>query len=203
MTYTVSVIIPVYNQEELITRALDSIPDVHEIIVIDDGSTDNTYRVITEWMNHNPHGSTVLTIRNLENRGVGYTVNKGLDLAMGDYIALLGSDDYFLPAIKDVIAQLDGTDLVYFNLATNNGEIFELNPDTKETYPGSVKFIRREFLGDLRCPEVRAGEDKVLFDKLLAKNPTEKFTGIVAKHYNFPRAGSLTDEYLNKDNSND
>lgn len=53
--------------------------------------------------------------------------------------------------------------------------------------------MRREFIGDTREPEEKkACEDYYFYQELLKKNPTEKFTGIIAKHYNFPREGSLT-----------
>ena len=60
------------------------------------------------------------------------------------------------------------------------------------TLCGSTKFMRREFMADTRCSEKRVAEDYDLYMALLAKEPTEKFTNIIVKHYNFPREGSLT-----------
>lgn len=188
-TMKLSVIIPVYNQEELIVRALNSVPENCEIIVINDGSTDNTKSVVSDYMK---------TRRNIRlfsdhiNRGVGYAVNCGLNHATGDYVVLLGSDDYFLPDFQRVIDQLDGTDLVYFNLRVNSGNIWRVEATNKHILCGSVKCMRKDFIGDTRCPEIRRAEDWVFYQELLKKNPTEKFTDITAKHYNFPRKGSLT-----------
>lgn len=191
----VSVIIPVYNQEELVIRALDSIPvrDDIEVIVIDDGSTDDTWSVLLEYHKQTSLNNFIL-LYNEENKGVAYTVNRGYDVANGEYVVLLGSDDYFITIefIK-ALSCLNGRDLVYFNLEVNNGDIWRLNPDTKLGYCGSVKFMRRAFIGDTRNPEdKKAGEDYYFYNQLLAKNPTEIFTNLVVKHYIYPRQGSLT-----------
>ena len=192
MAYKISVIIPVYNQEELVIRALDSIPNRNdiEIIIIDDGSTDNTFNVIEKRLKRH-----YTLIKNGRNQGVGKTVNKGYDHAQGEYIVLLGSDDYFYTdKFEEIIPELDGTDLVYFDMQVNNGDIWEINNESKNILCGSVKFMRKKFIGNTRCPEDRkSGEDVQFYQELLSKNPSEKFTHIVLKHYNHPREGSLTD----------
>lgn len=190
-----SIIIPVYNQEHLILKALDSIPNGFDLetIVIDDGSTDNTFNNVLNYRNKHLEKNIVL-LYNEENKGVSYTLNKGLDIATGEYIVFLGSDDYFYTEeLEKVINELDGTDLVYFNLRTNDGTIFDVNENTKMGYCGSVKCMRREFIGLTRNREdLRHSEDYFFYQELLSKNPTEKFTGIIAKHYNYPREGSLS-----------
>lgn len=190
----VSVVIPVYNQESLIERAIRSIPrrDDIEIIVVDDGSTDDTRnKLVTIGMELNDPNFIVL--HNRRNMGVGYTVNRGLDIADGEYIVLLGSDDYFYTdEFLKAMEQLDGTDLVYFDLKVNDGSIFKLTEESKRNLCGSTKFMRKEFVGDTRNPDIRQGEDWFFYDELLKKNPTERFTNLLVKHYNFPRKGSLT-----------
>lgn len=192
----VTVIIPVYNQEKLVIKALESIPEKTdiEIIVIDDKSTDKTYQKVLRYLLHN-EDKNILLLQNEENKGVGYTVNKGYDNAKGEYIVLLGSDDYFYKeGFIKCIKELDGTDLVYFDMKVNNGDIWEINESSKNVLCGSVKFMRREFVGNTRCPEAKpAGEDRPFYEELLRKEPTEKFTHIVVKHYNHPRKDSLTD----------
>lgn len=191
----VSVIIPVYNQEKLLIRALESVPkrDDVEIIVINDGSTDNSYNNAVDWAVKNGRKNFSVW-NNSENRGVAYTVNRGYDLAQGEYIVLLGSDDYFYTdKFEEIMTMLDGTDLIYFNLEINDGTVWHLIPETKTLFCGSVKFMRRDFIGNTRNPEdKRAGEDSFFYQDLLKKNPSEIFTNITAKHYNFPRIGSLT-----------
>lgn len=190
-----TVIIPVYNQEKLIIKAIESIPkrsDI-EIIVIDDGSTDNTWNNLLNYINEDEEHLNFVLLYNEENMGVAYTVNKGLDNANGDYIVLLGSDDYFYTdKFEQALKELDGTDLIYFNLEVNNGDVWRLTPANKSILCGSVKFMRKDFIGDTRNNiEKRVAEDYEFYQELLKKNPTEKFTDIIAKHYNFPRKGSL------------
>lgn len=196
----VSVIIPVYNQEKLIIKAIESIPkrsDI-EIIVIDDGSTDNTWNELLKYLTEHEELINFILLYNKENKGVAYTVNKGYDCAIGEYVVLLGSDDYFYKdKFNEIIKYLDGTDLVYFNLEINNGDVWKITQENKDFYCGSVKFMRNEFIGHTRCPEEkRQAEDRVFYNELLKKNPTEKFTDITVKHYNFPRNNSLTDLFL-------
>ena len=192
-----TVIIPVYNQEKLVIKALDSIPtrDDIEIIVIDDKSTDKTYANVLRYLFHNKD-KNILLLQNEENKGVGYTVNKGYDNAKGEYIVLLGSDDYFTENFEKALNELDGTDMIYFNLIDNTGAIWKITPQNKNSYVGSVKFMRREFIGDTRCPEKRALEDVSFHEQLMKKKPTEKYLDKIIKHYNFPRENSLTDQVL-------
>lgn len=193
----ISVIIPVFNQEELVIKAIESIPkrDDIEIIVIDDGSSDCTWENLIQYSNLHPELLNLILLYNEENKGVAYTVNRGYDCAKGEYIVLLGSDDYFYTEkFEEIIKELDGTDLIYYDIQINNGDIWEINNKSKTVLCGSVKFMRREFIGNTRCPVDKiSGEDKPFYEELLRKIPTEKFTHIVLKHYNHPRENSLTD----------
>ena len=193
----ISVIIPCYNQQELVLKAIDSIPKRNdiEIIVIDDGSTDNSWNNLLEYRNEHPKMFNLILLYNEENKGVAYTVNRGYDVAKGEYVVLLGSDDYFYTnAFEEAIKELDGTDLIYFDIRVNNGDVWGVNNDSKYALCGSVKFMRRAFIADTRCPENKKwGEDLCFYNELQAKKPTEKFTHIIVKHYNYPRENSLTD----------
>lgn len=192
----VSVLIPVWNQEQLIIRALDSIPDRDdiEILVCDDGSTDGTAAAVQRYMDEHPE-RTILFNRQPANRGEGATRNVLLDMASGEYIASLDADDRFSPeGFEKVMEQLDGTDIVFITWKENSGRVPVIDKGNKLFYCGlSLRLIRREFLGSDRCEEVRYAADKTLSVKLDAREHTEKFTGIVAYLYNCPRAGSLVD----------
>ena len=89
---TFSVIIPVYNGVETISRAIDSVLaqsyPAHEIIVVDDASKDNTAELI-----QSKYGAKVQFIQKLTNQGSSATRNKGMDAATGNYIAFLDADD--------------------------------------------------------------------------------------------------------------
>lgn len=194
-----SIIVPVYNQEGLIKRALDSIPkrkDI-EVIIVNDGSTDNTYLECVEWASQNTNIEVILCGLG-ENKGLGNAKNVGYTLANGEYVNQLDSDDYVITEkYEKVIDELDGTDIVYCDIEINSGEIFHINKETQSKYcSGCARFIRREFLGETRCPTIRATEDWYLNEALQKKPHSDKFTGIVAYHYNFPREGSLYDQYV-------
>lgn len=98
----VSVIIPTYNRSQFITRALDSISEQSyrpiEIIVVDDGSEDETTGVIERW-SHAHASDDGLTILLLEqqNRGPGAARNHGLIKSRGEFIQFLDSDDILHP----------------------------------------------------------------------------------------------------------
>jgi len=175
-----------------VLKAIDSVPhrpDI-EIIVIDDCSTDDTlHRLKTR--------QDIRLFYNTKNMGVGYTVNQGLDNASGDYVVQLDSDDYFTEGFLTVMDMLDGTDMVYFDMVSPK-RTWKINENTKRGYCGAVKFIRRAFIGETRCPRIRHAEDWHFYRELLAKNPTEVFTGIAVKFYNYPRQGSLTWELLHE-----
>ena len=196
MTPKVSIVIPVWNQEELVIRALDSIPrreDI-EVVVVDDASTDNTLANVERYAKDHPN-MVIRAYHNAENKGLGYTKNVGYDHAEGEYIHQLDSDDYlYTKEYSRAIDKIGGEDMVFINLVVNSGAVFFLNKDTKRGYcGGTTKFTRREFLGAHRCPEIRGGEDWYLNEELMALPHTEKFTNLNAYHYNFPREGSLYD----------
>jgi len=187
--YKVSVIMAAYNAEDTIEMALNSIPDREdvEIIVVDDGSTDSTARKVREF------GRAKL-VQHKKNYGLGKALNTGLKEASGEYVVMLDADDDFYPVIfEEIMEDLDGTDLVYFNLITNDGTIFDLTPNSKDIYCGQTKFMRKEFIGDSKYDEsAPIAEDVSFWNELKEKNPTEKYTGLIVKHYNSPREGSLT-----------
>ena len=86
----ISVIIPVYNGEKLLEKTLKSVfgqtYPAHEIIVVDDGSTDSTPRLLERM------GNKIKT-RRIENAGAAAARNAGMELATGDYLAFLDADD--------------------------------------------------------------------------------------------------------------
>ncbi len=89
-----SVIIPVYNRPAEICRAVESVLGQtctdYELIVVDDGSTDNTPAVLEKY-----HGA--LRVVRQPNRGVSAARNAGIRAAAGEWLALLDSDDQWLP----------------------------------------------------------------------------------------------------------
>ena len=95
-TPKVTVFIPVHNREDYICVAVNSILaqtfEDFELVVVDDGSSDRTVEVLKRYSDRR-----LRVARNLENLGIPATRNHGLELARGDYIALLDSDDHAYP----------------------------------------------------------------------------------------------------------
>ena len=102
----VSVIVPVYNSEQELRDCLDSLVEQTEkdieIIVIDDGSTDNSPEIEAEYQKKYPN---IKVYRNERNLGQSETRNRGIELAEGDYIAFLDSDDYVNPGMYEELYQ--------------------------------------------------------------------------------------------------
>ena len=90
----VSVIIPTFNRSVRVVRAVQSVLDQSlkdiEIIVVDDGSTDDTEDRLV------PYGALIKYIRQPANRGVSAARNKGIENSSGTWVAFLDSDDYWL-----------------------------------------------------------------------------------------------------------
>ena len=93
-----SVIVPLYNKERYIERTLKSIFaqsfDDYELIVVDDGSTDQSYSIAQKLMGT---GVSNRSLVHQENSGVAAARNKGAALAKGDFICFLDSDDWWEP----------------------------------------------------------------------------------------------------------
>ncbi|WP_458404750.1 glycosyltransferase family 2 protein [Methanobrevibacter sp.] len=91
----VSIIIPVYNTEEYLRECLDclinqTLIDI-EVICIDDGSSDNSLQILNEYSQKDKR---IYVLENRVNQGQSISRNKGLDIANGEYITFLDSDDY-------------------------------------------------------------------------------------------------------------
>lgn len=104
----VSIIIPVYNAEGKLHRCLDSILTQsyqnYECIIVDDGSTDDSAAIIDEYVNENSR----FKVFHKKNGGVSSARNYGLNIAKGEWIVFVDSDDYLLPdhisSMMDVVS---------------------------------------------------------------------------------------------------
>lgn len=115
----VSIIIPCYNVENYIKRCINSVLGQSyknvQIVLIDDGSTDSTNKIILDTITNK---NNVIYIQN-ENRGVSNARNTGLNVATGDYIMFLDSDDYISKnTIANMLKLMDkyNSDLVRCNI---------------------------------------------------------------------------------------
>lgn len=88
----ISFILPVYNGERFVKRCIDSIliqDEIHELIVINDGSTDGTANILDAYLSHKN-----VKIINIENKGVSHARNYGVSFASGIYVRFVDADDY-------------------------------------------------------------------------------------------------------------
>jgi glycosyltransferase involved in cell wall biosynthesis len=99
MPLSVSTVIPTFNRAHLIRRAIDSVLEqlspADELIVVDDGSTDETPAVLSTY------GARLRYVRT-ENRGAGAARNRGIREARGDLVAFLDADDQWMPGKLDL-----------------------------------------------------------------------------------------------------
>ena len=95
-----SIIVPVYNASNYLHRCIDSLlsqelnEGEYEIILINDGSKDNSLDICNEYKENYP---TIFKVLSHDNQGVAFTRNRGIDEAQGDYICFVDSDDYLKP----------------------------------------------------------------------------------------------------------
>ncbi len=180
----VSAIIPVYNSEKYLSKCLDSVLGQNfndfEIIIVNDGSTDSSQDIIDAYRAKHP--DRLISIQQ-KNAGQAAARNKGIELATGEFILFLDSDDYLsLNAFETAYsyAKTKQLDIVCFNMFADNNEkteefnyrIFKCADPIKryilnETSPCN-KLIRREFLikNSLRFSEGIIYEDFELIPRL-------------------------------------
>ena len=118
MEYKYSIIIPIYNAEATLARCLDSILSQNyenaEIILVNDGSTDNSGTLCEQYAHNDSRVQYILQM----NGGVSSARNKGLEIASGKYVLFVDSDDY---VSKEYFSQIDrlielhDTDLIIFS----------------------------------------------------------------------------------------
>lgn len=150
---TVSVIIPTYNRARLIGEAIQSVLDQTftdlELIVVDDGSTDNTESVVTEFKD--PRVRYI----HQENMGISAARNAGIHNTQGRYVAFLDSDDLWLPQLLELqVRFLDGSPhigVVYAKAQamTENGRLLLYTRGDLERYPNQP--LKSMLYGDFTC----------------------------------------------------
>ena len=157
--YKLSIIIPVYNVEQYLEQCILSIKrelkQTDELILINDGSKDNSFEICKKYECDN------VTVINNTNQGVSCTRNQGIDLAKGEYIAFVDSDDYLLEGWRNVLEKgmETGADVVFFSTESDDipskDELIKniLFLPVKKSLPINAgacwsKLFRRNFLSD-------------------------------------------------------
>lgn len=137
----VSIIVPVYNVEKYLEECMDSLvnqtlQDI-EIIAINDGSTDNSLKILNKYKKKYPNK---LIIIDQENQGISVARNNGLEIATGKYIGFVDSDDY----IKH-----DMFEKLYNKIEKTKSDIVIC--DFEEYYMKSESFNYINFTNKLKC----------------------------------------------------
>ena len=158
----VSIIVPVYNVEKYIEKCLQTLinqtlKDI-EIIVVNDGSTDNSKNIINEYASNFP---SLIKCYDKENGGLSDARNYGMQFASGDYIAFLDSDDY---------VELDMYEKMYKKAIEENSDMVECDfiweyPDKKVIDKGIVYGNKKDMITYARV---------VAWNKLIRRELIEK-----------------------------
>lgn len=186
---TVSVVIPVYNSGPSAVLAIESVlSQAHqcaEIIVVDDGSTDNSADLIR---NYFLDQSERVQIQSIENRGAAGARNFGISKATSDWVAFLDSDDIWLPTKLEIqVNELKKDSTISLLGSLTNMQGFNINPLRsrerlsiissrtllfKNYFQTSTVVIRRAILDELGgFPEGRRyAEEGDLFMRIAAKH---------------------------------
>lgn len=222
-----SIIVPVYNVADYLAKCLDSLlaqdlpQNEYEIIVVNDGSTDNSVDIAQQYADKYAN----VTLINQENQGLSGARNTGIKHAKGDYIQFVDSDDYLEENVLGrLIKQVENDDLdvLRFNYenVNDNGDIINPNKDPKhfvdfsnEVVDGltflnqrlgpacyAVQFIIKKNLLIDNNIIFKSGiyfEDTEWTPRLLLKAKRVASTSIVVYYY-LVREGSIT-KAVNKD----
>lgn len=164
----VSIIVPVYNTENYLKKCLNSILNQTyqniEVIIIDDGSTDNSYKILEEFQSKDKR----IILLQQKNSGQGVARNKGIEVSKGKYIFFVDSDDRVTKnMVEEMVLEIEKTnsDFSSFLIAFENcksKKVYKKNFDNKtlkneEIYQNALeikdiftvpwnKIYRREFL---------------------------------------------------------
>ena len=217
----ISVIVPVYNVERYIRQCVESILEQTyadlEIILVDDGSTDGSGSICDEYKLKD---NRVVVIHKC-NGGLSEARNAGLDIARGEYIGFVDSDDYIEPDMYEVLyknceryaADLAAARFVKFNTQgevrknfTENIEVFSREEMLRLFIVGDRRYeitmsvwdrlYKRELISDLRFPVGKCYEDIVFSTKVIEKSKINVYIDRALYHYRL-REDSISGEDFN------
>lgn len=158
-----SVIVPVYKAEAYLRECVDSILNQTEkdleLILVNDGSPDSSGEICAEYAARFPEKITAL---NIDNGGQGRARNFGIDIAKGDFLSFIDSDDFIEPDMFELMlaaAEREGADIVVCDLEKRyaDGRIEYVKAALQENAMAAVgsasnKIFKRSLVGDIRFP---------------------------------------------------
>lgn len=207
----ISIIVPIYNVEKYLARCLDSLAELEpvdggiEVILVDDGSTDNSGPIADEYAER--YGG--FTVYHTENHGLSAARNFGIERSHGDRIMFLDSDDradpLFCRTPLAASAEYDA-DIVIFNyyFESKKGNKIRRNENTNRGIVSHEtameigehivwnKLYKRELFDDIRFPEGHVFEDVATTHKLIYKADKIAVISDALLYYNSFRSGSIT-----------
>ena len=163
MDMKLSIIVPVYKVEEYLGECVDSLLsqtiDDYEIILVDDGSPDNSGKIADEYAAVNPD---MIRVLHIDNGGQGRARNFALDIAKGDFVGFVDSDDWVTHDMYEKMytrAAETGADVVVCDFMERfaDGRESMLPASLQDNWLGSAgsscnKIFRRSLVGALRFP---------------------------------------------------
>ena len=188
---TVSIIVPVYNTASYLSRCIESLVNQTysdlQIILIDDGSTDESGAIADEWQTKDPR----IEVYHQQNQGQSVARNVGLQHTRGEYIAFVDSDDYIDSNYFSTMLQAadDTTDCVQtgYRRVKQNGEMIKTyRPKHFYQYTSPcMRLYRRAFMDQhqLRFPEGMIYEDVVFSIDLWLAHPMYKMIPYCGYNY--------------------
>ena len=124
----ISVILPVYNEEKYIKKAIESVLNQtfsdFELIIVNDGSTDNTLNIINEFTDSR------IKLITQPNQGPGASRNNAMEIACGEYVMFLDGDDWYCEdALEVAYGEITSknTDISIFQILKYDGEKYTQN----------------------------------------------------------------------------
>lgn len=151
----ISIIMPVYNSENYVASAIDSILkqsfEEFELILVDDGSTDDSGKICDQYASK----YTMIRVIHKQNGGICSARNAGIQVAEGEYIGFCDNDDEFLPGLMEdnyTFANEHNVDIMRFNRMRKSineeGKVYET---TLEIPSGVISSQYAEHYSELRC----------------------------------------------------
>lgn len=152
-----SFIVPVYNTEKYLKKCLDSLVNQtykdFEIIIVNDGSTDNSINIINEYSKKYKN----IKVINQKNGGLSHARNEGVKNANGKYILFVDSDDYVeTELLNEVEQKIDGLDLLRFQVVIEDEEYNNIKTYEEKEFSSlngyeAIKIISNYFFVEPAC----------------------------------------------------
>ena len=187
-----SVIVPVFNSEQWLPRCLDSIlaqtvPVDWELILIDDGSSDKSGEICDRFS----RSSSIIHVLHTINQGASLARRAGLDMAQGEFVSFVDSDDYIKPNYLKTLYELLQETGCGISACAIEGRMETSDSLTPRVLPFDElmtrffkyefwglygKLYRKQLLEDIPFPKATISEDYAVMAKLFFKSPRMAYT---------------------------